>query len=83
MPTDFGKGSVAVTSRGQLFVALGRLIWKRGAESGWYGIGFNGERVADDSPEFLAHNLNAYLTTTYEENSNVESISDVSHSVPE
>ena len=83
MPTDFGKGAVAVTTRGQLFVALGRLYEARGVESGWYGIGFNGERVRDDEPEFLAKNLNAYLTATYEEKSNVESIANVSHAVTE
>jgi hypothetical protein len=35
-------------------------------ETGWYGIGFNGGRVVDDTPEFLASNLNAYLAQTYE-----------------
>ena len=58
MPSDYGKGSVAVTERGQLFITLGRF---NGADSGWYGIGFNGERVVATQPEFLARNLNAYL----------------------
>lgn len=66
MPIDCGKGAVAVTTRGQLFVALGRLYGAGGVETGWYGIGFNGGRVVDDTPEFLASNLNAYLAQTYE-----------------
>jgi len=54
------KGSVVMTARGQLFVALGRL-YLDGAKKGWYGIGFNGERVADDNPRFVAMNVNAYI----------------------
>lgn len=32
MPSDFGKGAVTVTMRGQLFVTLGRLYGARGVE---------------------------------------------------
>jgi len=62
MPTDFGRGSVAVTARGQLFVALGRLSETNNGESRWYGIGFNGKHVVAAQPEFLAKNINVYLT---------------------
>lgn len=56
------KGVVASTSRGQLFVVLGNLSTQMGVQyKGWYGIGFNGVRVTDELPEFLAKNINAYL----------------------
>ncbi len=83
MPTDFGKGAVAVNPRGQLFVVLGRLYGARGVEKGWYGIGFNGEAVVGSVPEFIAPNLNVYLTQISEEPRNVKSHADVAGIVPE
>ena len=58
------KGAVATTTQGQLFVALGRLYGVRGVETGWYGIGFNGEHVVGANPTFHAENINAFLAQT-------------------
>jgi len=60
------KGVVLSTERGQLYVAQGRYYRKcDGTSNGWYGMGFNGERVKADVPEFVASTINAYITSTY------------------
>ena len=68
--TDNGikPGVVFVTERGQLAVALAR--FKRQGDSvghGWYGVGFNGQRVTAKFPEFVAASINAYINLTYSE----------------
>lgn len=61
------KRCVAVSERGQLFVATGRHFLKEGDRKplGWYGIGFNGEQIVAVQAEFVADNINKYMKETY------------------
>jgi hypothetical protein len=64
--TRIKKGCVAVTQRGTLYLVLGKFFRKTDkTPNGWHGIGFNGKRVQCDYPEFVALNINSYITKTH------------------
>jgi len=60
------RGSVVCNEQGLLYIALSR--HRRESDNtanAWRGLGFNGEQVVCDIPEFVASNINAYIADTY------------------
>jgi hypothetical protein len=54
---------VLVSELGQLFVAMHRT--RINNNNGWSGIGFNGESIVSQNPEFVSKSINVYINQTY------------------
>lgn len=61
------RGSVCITERGQLYITLGKFRRRDKTANGWHGIGFNGQRVSAEYPEFVASSVNAYILQYHKE----------------
>lgn len=66
--TRIRKGCVAMSERGQLFIAILKQYRpgdKQGRPGGWSGIGFNGNKVIAGVAEWVSDNVNDYINSTY------------------
>jgi hypothetical protein len=60
------KGCVIVDDHGFLYIAMGKFFRKSdGTPNAWYGVGFNGEQILCELPQFVAPNINVYILLTY------------------